>query len=101
MDGTNGSGDSECTIIRIRRSLCRLLHGALDLAIVILNYNTAGLLRDRLQSVLASYQSAGRRLWRTTPARTAAPSLCVEFPDVHLIVNRHNVGYKAPATTLA
>ena len=71
--------------------------GALDLAIVILNYNTAGLLRDCLQSVLASRTNLRVGVCVVDNASTdgSAELVRAEFPDVHLIVNRHNVGYSA------
>ncbi len=71
--------------------------GALDLAIVILNYNTAGLLRDCLQSVLASRTDMQVGVCVVDNASTdgSAELVRAEFPDVHLIVNRHNVGYSA------
>jgi len=71
--------------------------GAPDLAIVILNYNTAGLLRDCLQSVLASCTNLRVGVCVVDNASTdgSAELVRAEFPDVHLIVNRHNVGYSA------
>ena len=71
--------------------------GALDLAIVILNYNTAGLLRDCLKSVLASRTAWQVRVCVVDNASTDGSAELVreEFPGVHLIVNRHNAGYSA------
>ncbi|HTP06734.1 MAG TPA: glycosyltransferase family 2 protein [Anaerolineae bacterium] len=74
----------------------------LDLAIVIVNYNVCDLLRACLKSV---YASTG-----LTPGRPLGFDVCVvdnaspddsadmvarEFPQVHLIRNRQNLGYAA------
>ena len=71
--------------------------GVVDLAIVILNYNTAALLRGCLHSVLASRTTMQMRVCVVDNASTDGSAVMVreEFPDVHLIVNRHNVGYSA------
>ena len=67
----------------------------LDLAIVIVNYNTTALLRDCLLSVFAS--TGGLRLG-VCVADNASPDDSVamtraEFPQVHVIANPQNVGY--------
>ncbi len=67
----------------------------LDLAIVIVNYNTSALLRDCLHSVLAS--TGGLRLG-VCVVDNASPDDSVamvhaEFPQVHVIANQQNVGY--------
>ncbi len=69
----------------------------LDLAIVIVNYNTSALLRDCLRSVFAS--TGGLRLTACV-VDNASPDDSVavvraEFPQVHLIANAENVGYPA------
>ncbi len=71
--------------------------GALDLAIVVLNYNTAGLLHACLQSVLASRMDGQFRVVVVDNASTdgSAEMVAAEFPDVHLICNRYNVGFSA------
>ena len=67
----------------------------LDLAIVIVNYNTAALLRDCLWSVFAS---RGGLTLAVCVVDNASPDESVsltraEFPQVHVITNRDNVGY--------
>jgi len=69
----------------------------LDLAIVILNYNTRDLLADCLRSVVA-----GRGALRTgvcvvdnASSDGSADMVRAEFPQAHLIANRANVGYSA------
>ena len=67
----------------------------LDLAIVIVNYNTTALLRDCLRSVFAS--TGGLRLG-VSVVDNASPDDSVamaraEFPQVHVIANQQNVGY--------
>ena len=67
----------------------------LDLAIVIVNYNTSALLRDCLHSVFAS--TGGLRLG-VCVVDNASPDDSVamvraEFPQVHVIANQQNVGY--------
>jgi N-acetylglucosaminyl-diphospho-decaprenol L-rhamnosyltransferase len=68
---------------------------SLDLAIVIVNYNTSTLLRDCLHSVFAS--TGGLRLG-VCVVDNASPDDSVamvraEFPQVHVIANPQNVGY--------
>ena len=67
----------------------------LDLAVVIVNYNTSALLRDCLHSVLAS--TGGLRLGvcvvdNASPDDSVATARA-EFPQVHVIANQQNVGY--------
>ena len=67
----------------------------LDLATVIVNYNTTALLRDCLRSVFAS--TGGLRLG-VSVVDNASPDDSVamaraEFPQVHVIANQQNVGY--------
>lgn len=69
----------------------------LDLAIIIVNYNTSALLRDCLRSVFAS--TGGLRL-AVCVVDNASPDDSVamvraEFPQVHVIANAENVGYPA------
>lgn len=83
-----------------------------DLVIIIVNYNTCGLLRDCLRSVLASEldlahlpieergPSPRRLTLATCVVDNASPDDSVnmirrEFPQVQLIANDHNVGYPA------
>ena len=67
----------------------------LDLAIVIVNYNTTALLRDCLRSVFAS---TGDLRLGVSVVDNASPDDSVamaraEFPQVHVIANQQNVGY--------
>jgi len=68
----------------------------LDLAIVIVNYNTCALLRDCLRSLYASELSglsiAVCVVDNVSPDDSVA-MMRAEFPQVHLIVNTENVGY--------
>lgn len=74
-----------------------MLSGPLDLAIVIVNYNTAALLRDCLRSVFAS---TGNLRLAVCVVDNASPDdsadmVRAEFPRVQLIANQANVGYPA------
>ncbi len=69
----------------------------IDLAIVIVNYNTSALLRDCLHSVFAS---TGGLTLAVCVVDNASPDDSVammraEFPQVHLIANSANAGYPA------
>jgi N-acetylglucosaminyl-diphospho-decaprenol L-rhamnosyltransferase len=67
-----------------------------DLAIVIVNYNVRDLLRRCLQTLFAS-DGVDFRVCvvdNNSPDDSAA-MVQTEFPQVHLIVNRENVGYPA------
>jgi hypothetical protein len=69
--------------------------GPLDLAIVIVNYNTSSLLRDCLRSV---YASEGGFSFDVCVVDNASPDDSVamvraEFPQTHLIANPDNRGY--------
>lgn len=69
----------------------------LDLAIVIVNYNTCALLRDCLRSVFAS---AGDVRLAVCVVDNASPDDSVamvraEFPQVRVIANQKNTGYPA------
>ena len=68
-----------------------------DLAIVILNYNTAGLLRDCLRSVLVAAQPLRCTVCVVDNASSDGSAAMVrgEFPQVHLIANPANIGYSA------
>jgi GT2 family glycosyltransferase len=70
---------------------------SLDLAIVILNYNTAQLLRECLRSVFAAATTLRVRVCVVDNASTDASAEMVraEFPAAHLIVNRVNLGFSA------
>lgn len=69
----------------------------LDLAIVILNYNTVELLRDCLRSVFASESSLRFHVCVVDNASTDGSVEMVqqEFPAVHLIANRVNSGFSS------
>jgi GT2 family glycosyltransferase len=72
-----------------------MVSNPLDLAIVIVNYNTCDLLRDCLQSV---YASRGSFTYDVCVVDNASPDQSVqmvrrEFPQVHLIANNDNAGY--------
>jgi GT2 family glycosyltransferase len=71
--------------------------GAIDLAIVILNYNTAALLRDCLHSVLACQGNFRYQVCVVDNASTdgSVEMVQAEFPGLPLIANRVNVGYSA------
>jgi hypothetical protein len=68
---------------------------ALDLAIVIVNYNTSNLLRDCLHSVFAS--TGGLRLGicvvDNASADDSTAMVGADFPRVYVIANQENVGY--------
>lgn len=69
----------------------------LDLAIVILNYNTRDLLRDCLYSVFASKGDIAVQVCVVDNASSdgSADMVAAEFPQVHLIRQPTNVGYSA------
>lgn len=69
----------------------------LDLAIVIVNYNVASLLRRCLQSVFDSVGDFSYRVCvvDNASADDSADMVRTEFPDVLLIANKENVGYPA------
>ena len=69
----------------------------LDLAIIILNYNTVDLLRDCLRSVFASDTHLRYHVCVVDNASTDGSVAMVqkEFPAVHLIANRVNSGFSA------
>jgi GT2 family glycosyltransferase len=69
--------------------------GPIDLAIVIVSYNTSALLRDCLNSV---YASEGRLALGVCVVDNASPDdsaamVRAEFPQAHLIANSENSGY--------
>jgi N-acetylglucosaminyl-diphospho-decaprenol L-rhamnosyltransferase len=68
-----------------------------DLAIVILNYNTRVLLRDCLRSLQACAQALSVEVVIVDNASSDGSAALVrdEFPAVQLIVNQANVGYSA------
>ena len=70
---------------------------SLDLAIVVLSFNTCELLRDCLHSVLASSDDIRFQVCVVDNGSTDGSVEMVrsEFPAVHLIVNRANVGFSA------
>jgi N-acetylglucosaminyl-diphospho-decaprenol L-rhamnosyltransferase len=69
----------------------------LDLAIVILNYNTVDLLRDCLRSLFASDISLRYHVCVVDNASTdnSAAMVQTEYPAVHLIENRVNRGFSS------
>ena len=69
----------------------------LDLAIVIVNYNTHDLLRDCLASVYRSEGDFTYQVWVVDNASTdgSAEMVRTEFPQAKLIVNEANVGFAA------
>ncbi len=71
--------------------------GPLDLAVVILNYNTCNLLRDCLRSVLVGQETVRCQVCVVDNASSDGSAEMVrhEFPAVHLIENRRNLGYSA------
>lgn len=71
--------------------------GNLDLAIVILNYNTVHLLRNCLRSVFAAETDLRYQVCVVDNASTdgSAEMVQAEFPEAQLILNRVNVGYPA------
>ncbi|MEJ5198657.1 MAG: glycosyltransferase family 2 protein [Anaerolineae bacterium] len=69
---------------------------SLDLAIIIVNYNTSALLRDCLRSLAASELDGLAVAVCVVDNASADDSVAMvrtEFPDVHLIANDVNVGY--------
>ncbi len=69
---------------------------SLDLAIIIVNYNTSALLRDCLRSLYASEMgglSCGVCVVDNASADDSVAMVRAEFPQVHLIANAENVGY--------
>jgi len=70
---------------------------SLDLAIVILNYNTVELLRNCLRSLFASSGNFHRQVCVVDNASNDGSCAMVrtEFPAVHLITNQANIGYSA------
>jgi len=69
----------------------------LDLAIVILNFNTCGLLRNCLRSLQMEPPGLRVAICVVDNASTDGSAAMVrqEFPAVHLIVNQANIGYSA------
>jgi hypothetical protein len=72
-------------------------HPRLDLAVVILNYNTATLLHDCLRSLQQIQGELRYQICVVDNASTdgSAEMVVAEFPGVHLIANRVNVGFSA------
>ena len=72
------------------------MNPALDLAVVILNYNTRDLLRDCLRSLQAQ---AGLRfavcVVDNASGDGSAEMVAADFPDAALIRNKHNAGFSA------
>ncbi len=66
-----------------------------DLAIIILNYNTASLLRDCLRTVTACKSNLQYRVCVVDNASNdgSAEMVREEFAQVHLITNSRNLGY--------
>ena len=70
---------------------------AVDLAVVVVNYNTRDLLRDCLASVLASDLEVSFAVYVVDNGSTdgSAAMVAAEFPGVRLIALPHNSGYPA------
>ncbi len=66
-----------------------------DLAIIILNYNTAPLLRDCLRTVTASEGDLAYEVCVVDNASVdgSAEMVRESYPDVHLIANSRNLGF--------
>jgi GT2 family glycosyltransferase len=75
----------------------RSIQSSADLAIVILNYNTATLLRDCLRSIQTSQHELRVEVIVVDNASSDESVAMVrsEFPDVRLMVNPANIGYSA------
>lgn len=89
---SHGSSDDGVTTLNRSRD-----RGALDLVIVILNYNTCDLLRACLGSVFASDTALRYAVCVVDNASTddSVAMVTNEFPQVHLIANRVNSGFSA------
>jgi GT2 family glycosyltransferase len=72
-------------------------NAALDLAVIILNYNTCNLLRDCLRSLQAEQEPLRVAVYVVDNASSdgSAEMVRAEFPAVRLIANRANIGYSA------
>lgn len=75
----------------------RSMQSSADLAIVILNYNTASLLRDCLRSIRSNQHALQVEVIVVDNASSdeSVAVMRTEFPDVRLIVNPTNIGYSA------
>lgn len=75
----------------------RSMQSSADLAIVILNYNTASLLRDCLCSIRSNQHALQVEVIVVDNASSdeSVAVMRTEFPDVRLIVNPTNIGYSA------
>lgn len=97
----NGDGAPPVTVETIEniraQSTPAVPPAGLDLAIVILSYNTRELLRNCLRSVLAGAGALRYHVCVVDNASTDGSAEMVQrdFPQVQLIVNRANVGYSA------
>lgn len=69
----------------------------LDLAVIVLNFNTCALLRDCLGTVLAAQGDLALGVWVVDNASpdASAEMVAAEFPQVHLIRNPQNNGFSA------
>lgn len=69
----------------------------LDLAVIILNFNTRALLRDCLTTVLAAQGDFVLGVWVVDNASqdASAEMVAADFPQVHLIRNPENSGFSA------
>ncbi len=71
----------------------------MDLAIVIVSYNTRRLLAECLESALAGLERSGLKgtVWVVDNASSDGSAAMVRelFPAVHLIANEHNAGFAA------
>ncbi len=73
----------------------RLPTDSIDLAIVVLNYNTEDLLRECLRSVFDCHGTLSYEVCVVDNASIddSADMVRKEFPQAHLIVNSRNIGY--------
>lgn len=69
----------------------------MDLSIIIVNWNTCGLLRDCLSSVFTGIAPLKAEVWVVDNGSTdgSLAMLAEEFPTVRLIANQENLGFAA------
>jgi GT2 family glycosyltransferase len=67
----------------------------LDLSIVIVSYNTRDMLRDCIASLAAATDGIAAETWVVDNCSpdASADMVATEFPAVHLVANRENVGF--------
>jgi N-acetylglucosaminyl-diphospho-decaprenol L-rhamnosyltransferase len=71
------------------------IHRGLDLAIIIVNYNTSALLRECLASLYGSQGGLSYDVWVVDNASTddSGEAVALQFPQAHLICSEVNGGY--------